>query len=156
MTDTKSLTYEEFKNLYYINKNLSRLLSLREFKEQRLEELRSRSTALSGMNLSGMPRSPTRKSKTEDVIIQIDLLERELKELDRDISKERIRFDSVRRELKSVIDLCNDERIAMIMRYRFLDLRSWLSIAMELGGKNTEDAVRKACNRYIREHYPQK
>ena len=156
MTDTKSLTYEEFKNLYYINKNLSRLLSLRELKEQRLEELRSRSTALSGMNLSGMPRSPTRKSKTEDVIIQIDILERELKELDLDISKERIRFDSVRRELKSVIDLCNDERIAMIMRYRFLDLRSWLSIAMELGGNNTEDAVRKACNRFIREHYPQK
>ena len=150
------MTYEDFNRLYYINKDIKRLLTERAEKVLRLEELYSKSTSIPGMDLSGLPHGQFNgHSRTEDIIVQIDLLEREIAEIDHDITNQRLRYDKVRRQLKAVIDSCDDERVAMILRYRFLNQKTWLWIAMELGGKNTEDGVRKKCNRYLRKFFSQ-
>ena len=43
-----------------------------------------------------------------------------------------------------------DAQLRHIMFLRFVNGLSWVNIAMRIGGGNTGDAVRKRCNRYIK------
>lgn len=145
------MTIHELSQLYYMNKDIQRLVDIRAAKKEQLEELVSRSTAISGMNMNGMPRASTPRNRIEDIIAQIDAKEREILALDQKIQKKRIRYEAVKQELEEAIDRCDDWRIALILKYRFIDLLTWQQIANRIGGKNTADGVRKACERYIRE-----
>ena len=145
------MTIHELSQLYYMNKDIQRLVDIRAEKTEQLEELISRSTGISGMNMNGMPRASTPRNRIEDIIAQIDAKEREILVLDQKIRKKRIRYEAVKQELEEAIDRCGDWRIALILKYRFVDLLTWPQIANRIGGKNTADGVRKACDRYIRE-----
>lgn len=145
------MTIHELSQLYYMKKDIQRLVDLRTEKKEQLEELNSQSTGISGMNMSGMPRASTPRNRIEEIIAQIDAKEREILALDQQIRKKRIRYEAVKQELEEAIDKCDDYRISLIMKYRFIDLLTWQQIANRIGGNNTADGVRKACNRYIRE-----
>ena len=134
-----------------MNKDIQRLVDIRAKKAEQLEELVSRSTAISGMNMSGMPRASSPRNRIEEIIAEIDAKEREILVLDQQIRKKRIRYEAVKQEFEAAIDRCEDFRIALILKYRFIDLLTWQQIANRIGGNNTSDGVRKAANRYIRE-----
>lgn len=44
----------------------------------------------------------------------------------------------------------DDPQLRRIMYLRFIEHLSWRAIAERIGGGNTEDGVRKRCNRYVR------
>ena len=82
-----------------------------------------------------------RSGKTPDTVAQI-VLERE---------KVRRRIE-VLTERKNAVDAylsrCGDY-YGLLLRWHYAEGRTWTSIALTLGGGNTEDGVRKACHRYI-------
>lgn len=45
-----------------------------------------------------------------------------------------------------------DEQTQLIFRYRFINGYSWVKVAMELGGGNTDDSVRKRVDRYLQKN----
>ena len=52
-------------------------------------------------------------------------------------------------ELETEIYSLDDEHIKAILISRFVDARSWVQVAHEVGGGNTADGVRKACFRFF-------
>lgn len=54
------------------------------------------------------------------------------------------------REIHQYIESVEDAQLRRIMVMRFIDRRSWRKIAFAVGSSNTEDSVRKRCNRYVR------
>lgn len=51
--------------------------------------------------------------------------------------------------LESEIYALKDEHIKAILISRFVDARSWIQVAHDIGGGNTADGVRKACFRFF-------
>lgn len=45
-----------------------------------------------------------------------------------------------------------DDYYGLLLRWHYVEGRTWTSIALTLGGGNTEDGVRMACHRYIRQN----
>ncbi len=44
----------------------------------------------------------------------------------------------------------DDSLTRMIFKYRYIDMLSWRAVAIQVGGNNTEDSVRKIAYRYIK------
>lgn len=42
-----------------------------------------------------------------------------------------------------------DEYFGLLLRWHYVDGRTWAAIALSIGGGNTEDGVKKACHRYV-------
>ncbi len=147
------MTVRDLSQLSYMDMDIKRLEELRKKKASDLEGLRSRSTSMT-VNMSGMPRSASPRNNLEDIIALIDEKEREIISLDKRIQKKRILYESVKQELEEEIETCDDCRIALILKLRFVDLLSWQQVANRIGGKNTADGVRKACDRYLRKKLP--
>jgi len=51
-------------------------------------------------------------------------------------------------EIKRYIDGC-EEYFGTMLRLHYIEGKTWTSIALRMGGKNTKESVRKACHRYI-------
>ena len=100
--------------------------------KQELDELILKSNVCENVGRSG---------KTPDTVAQI-VLERE---------KVRRRIEALT-ERKTAVDAylsrCGDY-YGLLLRWHYAEGRTWTSIALTLGGGNTEDGVRKACHRYI-------
>lgn len=100
--------------------------------EQELDELILKSKALDGVGA---------KSGVTDTVAQI-VLERD---------KMRGRIKSLT-ERKNAIELylsqC-DEYFGLLLRWHYVDGRTWAAIALSIGGGNTEDGIRKACHRFV-------
>ena len=100
--------------------------------EQELDELILQSKAYDGTGRSGA---------VSDSVAQI-VLQREKK-------RERINYLTERKNaIESYLAAC-DDYFGLLLRWHYADGKTWTSIAMTLGGGNTEDSVRKACHRYI-------
>ena len=56
------------------------------------------------------------------------------------------------REILEYIFSINDSQIRRIMRLRHIELKSWLQVAIAIGGNNTADSVRMMHDRYLKEH----
>lgn len=52
-------------------------------------------------------------------------------------------------EVEEYIETIEDSRMRRIIRMRYLDKMTWYQVAMNIGGGNTEDSVRKAFIRFI-------
>lgn len=100
--------------------------------EQELDELILKSKAVDGVGV---------KNGVTDTVAQI-VLER----------------DKMRRRIKSLTERKNaielylsqcDEYFGLLLRWHYGEGKTWLAIAMSLGGGNTEDGIRKACHRYV-------
>lgn len=53
-------------------------------------------------------------------------------------------------EITKFIEGVDDAELRRIMHLRFIKQRTWQDVAMEVGGGNTEDGVRKRCNRFVK------
>lgn len=51
--------------------------------------------------------------------------------------------------LNRYIATVDDSLMREILTLRFVEGLSWEDVAYNIGGKNTPDSVRKACNRFI-------
>ena len=100
--------------------------------EQELDELILKSKAFDGVGA---------KSGVTDTVAQI-VLERD---------KMRGRIKSLT-ERKNAIELylsqC-DEYFGLLLRWHYVDGRTWAAIALSIGGGNTADGIRKSCHRYV-------
>ena len=57
-----------------------------------------------------------------------------------------------RSRLERYIADIDDSLLRQIFTYRFVNGLPWLQVAACIGGNNTADSVRVACNRYIEKH----
>lgn len=123
---------------------LSQYFKLRERLERDEEILDSlRAAACPGAQvLSGMPHASGVKDKVGDLAVEIADME------------ERIRFlrDEIAQEETAVTDFIagiENDQTRTIFRLRFLRCLTWGQVAAVVGGRNTEDAVKSMCYRYI-------
>ena len=42
-----------------------------------------------------------------------------------------------------------DDYIGLLLRWHYMEGRTWTAIAMAIGGGNTEDSIKKSCYRYV-------
>ena len=54
-------------------------------------------------------------------------------------------------EIDDFISTISDSQIRQIMRYRIFDELPWREVAIKVGGGNTEDGVRMAYERYLKQ-----
>ncbi len=43
-----------------------------------------------------------------------------------------------------------DDYYGLLLRWHYVEGKTWASISLTIGGGNTEDGVKKACHRYVR------
>lgn len=55
-----------------------------------------------------------------------------------------------RGEIEKFIDSIEDSVIRQVIELKYIDGLSWKDIAARQGGGNTEDGIRKACERFLR------
>ncbi len=107
----------------------------------RLAEISSRLDPRSS-DFSGMPRSGnTRNITEENTGLYIDL-KNILEEQQRDYLRRQV-------EIEHFIDTIEDLYMRRIISYRFIDGLTWRRTAFKMGGGNTSDGVRMACNRFL-------
>ena len=100
--------------------------------ERELDELILQSKACDGTGRSG---------GVSDTVAQI-VLQREKK-------RERINTLTARKNAVEVyLNEC-DDYYGLLLRWHYADGKTWASIALTIGGGNTEDGVKKACHRYV-------
>lgn len=97
-----------------------------------LDELILRSKACDGTGRSG---------KVSDTVAQI-VVERE---------KTQRRIESLSARKKAVEDYVSacEDYYGMLLRWHYIEGKTWAAIALTIGGGNTEDSVRKSCHRFI-------
>ena len=100
--------------------------------EQELDELILRSSAHEGTG---------RSNAVSDSVAQIVL--------QREKMREKIRNLTARKTAVEVyLTECSDY-YGLLLRWHYVEGKTWAAIAMTVGGGNTEDGIRKACHRYI-------
>ena len=61
-------------------------------------------------------------------------------------------LNRVRAEVAEYIAAVPDPYMRQILTMRYLDMKRWNDIALELGGANNEDSLRMMCVRYLSRH----
>lgn len=98
-------------------------------------------TELDELILQSSAHEGGRSSAVSDTVARI-VLQRE---------KTRRRIEALTERKNAVEDYiaqCSDY-YGLLLRWHYIEGRTWTSIALTIGGGNTEDSVRKACHRYV-------
>ena len=98
-------------------------------------------TELDELILQSSAHEGGRSSAVSDTVARI-VLQRE---------KTRRRIEALSEHQAAVEDYiaqCSDY-YGLLLRWHYIEGRTWTSIALTIGGGNTEDSVRKACHRYV-------
>ncbi len=98
-------------------------------------------TELDELILQSSAHEGGRSSAVSDTVSRI-VLQRE---------KTRRRIEALTERKNAVEDYiaqCSDY-YGLLLRWHYIEGRTWTSIALTIGGGNTEDSVRKACHRYV-------
>lgn len=128
------MTLKELSQLYYLNREI-------EMDQQRLRELEIK--ALPGAQvLTGMPHG----SGVSDVVGRYAA---EIADLRGIIEAKHQQCLYERSRLERYIAGIDDSLLRQIFTYRFVNGLPWLQVAACIGGGNTADSVRVACNRYL-------
>jgi hypothetical protein len=87
--------------------------------------------------IEGFPYPEYSRKKTRLYLkkAQLETAEQELLEL----------TNSVEEYIQSI----SDSRVRRIMRLRYIDNLSWFKVALNMGGKATEDSIRMEHNRFL-------
>ena len=129
------MTVKELSEVYYIQKIIDRY-------EQKIAQLYA-SLEPGGMNFSGMPSDHQCKDRIGDVCAKVDKIKRKKR-------IEEAKKEIALAKLEKFIDECDNSQIRIILMYRFVDFLKWEAVAAKLGGNNTEDSVKKACYRFLK------
>ncbi len=128
------MTKEELSQIYYLNKEIKMW-------QKELERLECQSL-IKGQQLTGMPNGGSNLDKTGDLATKKAdirlIIEGRLKEIQ--IQREKI---------IEYINSIEDSLIRQIVFYRNVSCMSWKQVAMEIGGDNTEDGIRKTYDRFL-------
>lgn len=128
------MTLKELSQLYYLNREIKT-------DQRRLQELEAK--ALPGAQvITGMPHGTGAVDKVGNYAAEIADLRGILEAKHRRCLCERSR-------LERYIAGIEDSRLRQIFTCRFIGGLSWRQVAARIGGGNTADSVRMACNRYI-------
>lgn len=131
------MTLKELSQLYYLNREI-------EMDQRRLRELEAR--ALPGAQvITGMPHG----SGVADIVGRYAA---EIADLRGIIEAKHQQCLYERSRLERYIAGIDDSLLRQIFTYRFVNGLPWLQVAACIGGSNTADSVRVACNRYIEKH----
>lgn len=128
------MTIEDLKELYYLDK-------LIDYENERLDNLRAK-LDIHSPTISDMPKASGAKDKIGEVVPEIV---DKVRELERDVQD----LEDRRSRLADFIRVLPNIRIRIIMSLRFIDQMSWTDVAAKIGGKETEDTVKKAVYRYL-------
>lgn len=128
------MTIEDMRELFYLDK-------LIEFETERLENLRAKLDLHSPV-ISDMPKASGARDKIGDITPEIVDKQREIEMDLKDLEARRKRLQDFIRVLPNV-------RIRIIMSLRFIDQLTWTEVAAKIGGRETEDTVKKAVYRYL-------
>lgn len=130
------MTVKELSQLYWLNREI-------EQDQHRLAELEDKASSPSSPNLTGMPHSPSfNGSRLERYIAEIVDLRAIIAAKQQQCIYERIRLE------RWICDI-PDSLLRMIFTLRFINGLTWCQVALNVGGGNTEDSVKKACYRYL-------
>ena len=131
------MTLKELSQLYYLNREI-------EMDQRRLRELEAR--ALPGAQvITGMPHG----TGVADIVGRYAA---EIADLRGIIEAKHQQCLYERSRLERYIADIDDSLLRQIFTYRFVNGLPWLQVAACIGGGNTADSVRVACNRYIEKH----
>ena len=103
--------------------------------EQELDELILKSRAYDGAG---------RGAAVSDTVAQIVLQREKTRGLIKSLTERK-------NAVEAYIAAC-DDYYGLLLRWHYVDGRTWTAIAMTIGGGTTEDGVRMACHRYIKQH----
>lgn len=95
-------------------------------------------------NISGMPSSHGSAEGKSNIILSYIDDERALEPLLKEIILENANA------LKFIMSI-SDLQLQLIFRYRFLNGYSWVKVANEIGGGNTDESVKKMVYRYLKQ-----
>ena len=123
------MTKSDLEQIYYLNRELKMC-------ETELERVRCKS--LVGSPLPGNSHGSGVSDKVADRAERII-------ELENRIIAKRDEIQRLRDEAVEYIYSIPDSLTRQIIYYRCVSLMSWRKVAYEVGGKNTEDSVKKIC-----------
>ena len=129
------MTLKNLSKLYYLKRQIA-------LDKARLAELEAKLQP-GGAGLDGLPRSSSVRDSTGELVPRIVDLKNRIEMRLRKYEEEEI-------VIEKYIDSIDDYCIRLILFYRFVELKTWNSVAMSIGGGNTEDSVKKACYRFLR------
>ena len=129
------MTKKELYQLYWLNREI-------EMDMKRLQELEAVASAPKAQKIDGMPRSPG----YDDVLARMVA---EIVDMKAIIAAKQQQCIHERSRLERYIADIPDSLTRQIFTLRFINGLSWYQVAMHIGGGNTEDSVRMACNRYL-------
>lgn len=98
---------------------------------------------LSAQQSDGMPHAHNASRSTENIAIALEA------QLTRVARLERIVKRSEENGIRAWIEAIPDSRTALIFNLRYLCGMMWADVAMYVGGRNTAEAVKSVCYRYL-------
>ncbi len=130
------ITVKELSQLYYLSKEIEKETQ----KKQKYEDRALKVTSL----ISGMPSGGGVSDKTA-IAAEIADCESIIE------SKKQQAVIEYNRLIRYIAGI-NDSFIKQIIEKRFLEMKSWPTVAKEIGGYNTRDSVRMAVNRFLQKN----
>lgn len=130
------MTLKELSQLYYLNREIAA-------DQKRLDELNRMIGAPSSPPISDMPRAP------HSVESKVERLAAEIVDLQAIIAARQIQCIHERARLERWISEIPDSLTREIFKCRFVECMSWLQVARNVGGGNTEGSVKMICYRYL-------
>lgn len=131
------MTLKELSQLYYLNREIK-------MDQRRLEELRTKAESPSTARITGMPRASGVTDKVSKYAAEIADLKGII-----DANVQRCFYELNR--LNRYISKLPDPYMRTILTLRFVNGMSWRQVAAGIGGNNTEDGVRMACSRFLKQ-----
>lgn len=133
------MTLKELSQLYYLRNEIKK-------DRERLESLRQRSYALPSAKVTGMPGGGNAAGSNIDRYVPA------VTDLERIIAEKIARCAVEQTKLENYIADIPDSLTRQIFTERFINGRSWVRVAYNVGGYNSEDGVKKICYRYIKKN----
>lgn len=130
------MTIKELSQLYWLKKEIAK-------DQERLEELERLACSPGSPNYDGMPKAPGYSGN------KIERYVADILDLRAIIDAKRQQCIHEQLILERYIASIDDSLTRQIFEARFVDCRTWLGVALKVGGGNTEDSVKKICYRYL-------
>ena len=128
------MTVDDLKELFYLDKVI-------DFENERLDDLRAKLNLHSPV-ISDMPKASGAKDKIGDIT---PLIVDEARKIEGEIRE----LEDRKRRLTEYIRKLPNIRVRIIMSLRYIDQMPWADVAAKIGGRETEDSVKKTCYRYF-------